>query len=229
MHVPEPFWYLKNTCPIFDGIPEADLAPLQALLTRAYLEPGERVALTGGPDAHVYFVKVGRLKLVQLGAEGRSVTLDFLDRGEIFGPLAGHACAGVEAIAAEPSAVCRIPREHFDGFVTRRPEVAFGLARAYEDRLGRVQVRLAHLMFKDLRGRVLDTLGYLAGRYGGPAPDGRRVGLRLTHQEIAGLVGSTREAITPVLTALRAEGKLRFEGKEPVLVEEEARNVSQLT
>lgn len=213
-------WYVKNTVPLFKHISEEEVAPLQALLQRRYFEPGKMITVPGRPDPCVYFLKQGRVRLVQLGPDGQELTLDYLDPGEIFGALgvAGSEPCRTYAVAMSNAAVCEIPREHFETYMTQRPEVAFEITKMLGTRLLNLQMRLHDLLFLDVRGRILQTLRYLARRYGEQVHGGVRLNLQLTHLDLARLVGASRESVSAALVQMRYDGILEFEDKHPVLM-----------
>jgi hypothetical protein len=86
----------------------------------------------------------------------------------------------------------------------------------------RIEQRLKNLLFQPLRNRLIHLLVELADRYGRPTPEGLLIDVRLSHQDLAGIVGSSRESVTLGLGELVAEGLLRRRGRRLVVVDPKA-------
>jgi CRP-like cAMP-binding protein len=108
--------------------------------------------------------------------------------------------------------------------LTGRPEVASQLLRALAQRLRRTNESLADLVFSDVPGRVAKALLDLAKRFGTAAPDGVHVTHDLTQEELAQLVGASRETVNKALSDFQARGWIRSEAKAVVLLDVERLN-----
>jgi CRP/FNR family transcriptional regulator len=165
-----------------------------------------------------YFIARGTIRLSQLGPTGRDLTLDYLGPGGMFGAIGAGAAGPTRALAASAATICRLPRSALAAFLATHPPAQEALASYAYERLARMHARFAHFAYEDARGRLLASLDYLAATHGAAVDDGVRVGLRLTHQDLARLTGSSRETVSQQVGRLRREGLLRFEGKFPVVL-----------
>lgn len=213
----EKIWYLKNTLPLFMGLPEGDYQHLDQMLTHLRCQAHAPVYAPGEED-YVYMLKEGRVRLSQLSPDGKEVTLDYLEPGAVFGALGGEeAPEDVFAVAVENAYLCKVSRVEFERFIASRPQLMFGITKLLGLRLKKIQVRLQQLLFLDVRTRILTVLRELSEAYGEPVVGGTRLRLRLTHQDIANLIGSTRETTSQAISELRSAGLLTFDKKHPIL------------
>jgi CRP/FNR family cyclic AMP-dependent transcriptional regulator len=215
----EKIWYLKNTLSLFMGLPEADYKMLDAMLIHFDCKAQEPVYAPGEETAYVYMLKEGRVRVSQLSPDGKEITLDYLEPGAVFGALGMELGepADVYAVAVEKAFLCKVTRVSFERFIAERPQLMFQITKLLGLRLRKLQIRLQSLLFQDVRTRIITTLEELATDYGVPHPDGTRLRIKLTHQEIANLIGATRETTSQTLSELRADGIVDFEKKHPIL------------
>lgn len=180
---------------------------------RAYAK-GEIVFRVGNPGAHVYFLETGRVKIFQPADSGREVILWFCLAGEIFG-LAEVARGGggrvVSAQACEASKVLAVSQDAFRGFVAARPKAALLSMQVLSSRLRGLSDVLVNLVADDVHTRIAKLILRLGARYG--RRDGRVIHLDipLTHQEIADMVGATRQTVTSTLSRLKRQGVLSID------------------
>lgn len=202
--------------PLSDFLGSLDHAERDALFSlgarRAYAK-GEAVFRAGDPGAHVYFLETGRVKIFQAADSGREVILWFCLPGEIFG-LAEVARGGgrvVSAFACERSTVLAVPQETFKGFVASRPKAALLSMQVLSSRLRGLSDVMVNLVADDVDTRIAKLILRLGARYG--RRDGRVIHLDipLTHQEIADMVGTTRQTATSTLSRLKKQGVLSID------------------
>lgn len=212
-------WYI-STNKVLSRLPEDVRAEMAALFRPSTVRKKGFVYSMGDSADAVYILKEGRIKITRLTEEGRELTLDILEPGDIFGELAlaGEEMRETSAEALEDSFICTINRKDFEGFVKRHPALSLGITKWIGSRLRRIENRFENLIFQDVRTRILTLLEDLAEKYGRPVPGGKATGIRLSHQEIANLVGATRETVTLELNALKKAGRLRVTGSEFILL-----------
>lgn len=194
-------------------LPAADYGELRALARAQHYRKGEFIFRAGSPGRHVYFLQSGRVKIYQLSPLGREVILWFCLPGDIFG-LAEVARGGgrvVNTQACAPTEVLAVSQEEFRSFLAGHPTTALLSMQVLASRLRLLGEMLVNLVSDDANTRVAKLILRLGARYGTRA--GREVVLNipLTHQEIADVVGSTRQTVTSVLAALRRQGALSIE------------------
>lgn len=192
---------------------KAERDALFALGTRRCYAKGDRIFRVGDPGAYVYFLESGRTKIWQPAANGREVILWFCLPGEIFG-LAEVARGGgrvVCAQACEKSLILAVSQEAFRGFVAATPKAALLSMQVLSARLRGLSDVLVNLVEDEADTRIAKLILRLGARYG--RREGRVIHLDipLTHQEIADMVGTTRQTVTSVLSRLKRQGVLSID------------------
>ncbi|HIJ65103.1 MAG TPA: Crp/Fnr family transcriptional regulator [Candidatus Hydrogenedentes bacterium] len=189
--------------PFFRGMSEATLGGVKDYLYHREYEPRQIVYFPDDSCDHVYWVREGRVKITRVHGDGRELTFRHLLPGDIFGEecLVGRGKRNAYAEAMEASILCLMRADDFRRVARDQGEISLALARCLCRRAVEVENVLAETVFKSVRNRVAAGLLRLYRR----APRNEDT-LRITHQEIASLIGSTRETTTAVLHGLREEG-----------------------
>lgn len=202
-------WYIKNAA-LCSWL---DVAELQKLADRSRMVACRRndaIFLAQERSDNVYLIKQGRVKLSRGCAEGREVILDILGPGEIFGELAmaGEDVRTHNAVAIADSLVCIILRRDFDRILKAHPEMSLRVLKLIGLRRRELEMRLEDLIFQPVAKRLVFTLLWQARRHGIREKDGS-VRLPLSQNELAHLVGASREAVAEQLGGLKHSGLLR--------------------
>jgi CRP/FNR family transcriptional regulator len=108
-------------------------------------------------------------------------------------------------------------RLDFQKLTQRRPEITLNIITVLSRRLRQANAVIENFAFQDARGRVIHAVAKLGLNYGKPSPEGLRVGLRVTHQELASLAGTSRETATRVLLEMQNEGLVNFKQRHLVI------------
>ena len=206
----ERLWFFKR-CPLFEQLESSDLAELEQVSRVRDFSRKEAIYAPSDEGDSVLLVVTGRAKIYHLTADGKESVMGFIDAGEIFGELSAlePGPRGEFAEAMEASRIVAIPRRDFSRMLERRPELSLKLTRLIGLRRRSIERRLKSLLFQSHRDRLLNLLAELAEKYGQPSDCGTLLTIRLSHQEIASVIGSTRETITLLLGELQDEGVLR--------------------
>ncbi len=168
----------------------------------------------GSPGNNVYILKQGRVKIFALSPLGRQVILWFCFPGEIFG-LAEVSRGGQREVYAEAcadSVVLSIPQPDFKAFLASHPDTAMLVIDLLSCRLRTLGDMLLNLTSDDVTTRVVKLLIRLSARYGRRlASEDVCLDINLTHQDIADMIGTSRQTVTAVLSDLRRQGLVRVE------------------
>jgi len=203
----ETIWYLKR-CPLFARLTPAECRRLEARARARTFPRGAAVYVPDDPGETVLLLTEGRVKIRTLTADGRETILVFVEPGELFGELAlvDAAPRDEHAEAVQDSRLLAIPRDELLGLIARRPDVALSVTKLLGLRLRRVENRLKNVLFRSTRERLVALLLELVGSHGKAVPGGWEVGVKLTHQDLANLIGSSRESVTLTLGRLQRDG-----------------------
>ncbi len=181
----------------------------------------------------VLLVANGRVKICHLSPEGKQSILAFIEPGELFGELAIFEDGQREeyAEAVESTTVILIPAAEIRQLMAEDPQMSLGVTKLIGLRRQRVERRLKYLLFHSNRDRLIHLLLELAERYGKPTSAGLELGIRLSHQDLGAVIGSTRETISITLGELQAEGYLQIGRRRLVLndLERLAKSVNAAT
>lgn len=207
IEVPIPF----SSIPLLAALRKDDrelLAPLCRL--RGY-EKGEVIFHEGDPADRMYFVHIGRVKIVK-SAGGRDVILEILGPGEPVGAVAvfERRPFPAGAITLEPSSILSIPEREFFTLLESRPEMMRLVLAGLTYRLMMVNKRLAD-MTGSAEYRAARLFLTLSDRVGITGEGGVRVPLPLSRQEIADLIGTTLETAIRLMSRWQKDDVIRTE------------------
>lgn len=207
--------------PLFIGIEPEAARDLLAQMRRIDLSRGEVLFEEGDAGDTLYVISRGKMKLGRRSTDGRENLLSVLGPSEMFGELSlfdpGPRTATLTAVGE--TTVYEVGHDQVIEWLEANPKVAKHLLEALARRLRRTNDALADLVFSDVPGRVAKALVELAGRFGESAGDGVRVGHDLTQEELAQLVGASRETVNKALADFTARGWVRREGRAIVLLD----------
>ena len=205
------------------------LAPLTpearaALVSRLTMGDAARtqVVFREGEDGHtLHLVLEGKVKISRSSNDGRENVLAVLGPGEVIGELSLFDPGPRTATATALTDLSYVSLDHADlrPWLGTRPEVAELLLQVLARRLRRTNSALADLVFVDVPGRVAKALLELSDRFGRAQADGElRVEHGLTQEELAQLVGASRETVNKALADFAARGWIRLESRAVVLL-----------
>ena len=207
--------------PLFAALDDEAAEALRSTMTRVEVPRGEAIFHEGDPGDRLYVIVEGKIKLGRASGDGRENLLAVLGPGEMFGELSlfdpGPRNAAGTAVA--DTVLLGVGSDDLDEWLRGRPEVARHLLRALARRLRRTNEALADLVFSDVPGRVAKALLDLSERFGRPTDDGLRVAHDLTQEELAQLVGASRETVNKALADFASRGWLRLEARAVVLLD----------
>jgi len=214
---------IVRRAPLFEGLDEASTSALMGMVTEVSLSRGEVLFREGDLDHRLFVVDCGKIKLGREASDGRENLLAVYGPGEMFGELSwfdpGPRTSSATAVSA--STLAMLDHDDLRVWMAERPQVAGHLLRALARRLRRSNTIIADLVFTDVSGRVAKTLLDLAQRFGQPSERGLKVAHDLTQEELAQLVGASRETVNKSLADFAARGWLRLEARAVVLLDVE--------
>jgi CRP/FNR family cyclic AMP-dependent transcriptional regulator len=163
------------------------------------------------PAEWVVILRSGRVKVVSNTAIGIEVVLAVRGPGALVGELSAidHLPPSATVEALEPVTALVVPHAEFERFLQAHGRVAFLLMQEVAHRLRDADRKRIEFGAYDTTGRVAARLVELAERFGSETPDGVRIGLPLSQDELAGWTGASREAVSKALRTLRTEGLIR--------------------
>jgi len=210
-----------GSSPLFAALDADAQAALRESMVTVRLNRGQLLFSEGDPGDRLYVVTQGKIKIGRTAGDGRENLLAVLGPGEMFGELSlfdpGPRTASATAITA--ASLAGLGHDDLEPWLTQRPEVASRLLAAMARRLRRTNEAMADLVFSDVPGRVAKALLDLATRFGVATEDGMRVTHDLTQEELAQLVGASRETVNKALADFASRGFLRLEGRAVLILD----------
>ena len=205
-------WYTHPT----DFVSNMSLQDRQGLYhlgNLRYYRRGEMVFNVGSSSNEVYILLDGRVKVFELSQEGKEVILWFCFSGELFGLSEVFQCSGreVNAQACSNVEVLTIKKMDFERYLTQHSHLAMYVIELLGYRLRELSDVLLNMASDDVTSRVIKLLTRLCSRYGKPADDYILLDIALTHQEMADMIGTSRQTVTSVLSMLRKKGVLKMQ------------------
>jgi CRP/FNR family transcriptional regulator, cyclic AMP receptor protein len=203
----------------------ADRDDLLALGVRCEVARAEFIFQAGSAGDHVYFLESGRVKIYHRSSSGKEILLWFCFPGDIFG--LSEVCHGggrqVYAEACEPTQVLSVRQEGFKKFLETHPPAALLVNDVLACRLRSLGHIIQGLVVNDVNERVAQLIVRLAATRGRRAPNGDiTLDIRLTHQEMANMIGTTRQSVTSALNLLRRQSVLEFDANHHILIRSES-------
>jgi CRP-like cAMP-binding protein len=209
--------------PLFTALDDAAAATLRDSMTQVKVSKGQTLFKEGDAGDRLFVVVEGKLKLGTSSGDGRENLLSILGPGDMFGELSlfdpGPRTA--TATAVTDSRVLALANDQVIGWVTAHPQVSLQLLKRLARRLRRTNEVLADLVFADVPGRVAKAIMDLGERFGTKKDDGLHVNHELTQEELAQLVGASRETVNKALADFAGRGWVRLEPRAVVVLDYE--------
>ena len=197
---------LLRNVPLFSTLPEGQLALLTRVVGRKSYPRNSTIINAGDPTDALYIVISGRLKVMMSDDEGREVILAILGQGEFFGEmgLIDEAPRSATVIAIEPCELLTINKMDFKKCLAENFEIAVGVMKGLVKRLREADKKIGSLALMDVYGRVARLLMEMA-----ETVDGQRVVTKkLPKQDIAKMIGASREMVSRVMQDLQTSGHI---------------------
>ena len=206
--------------PLFQGLPQKQLAELSRIIVDQKYKQGE-VLFSEGDDATGFFVLMsGRLKIFKLSFEGKEQILNFVDPGDPFAEVAlfagTHYPAHAEAL--KESRAIFFPRDAFEKLIKRDPDLAMNMLAILSQRLKYFSRLVEDLSLKEVPQRLAAYLIYLGGAGNNNLP----VDLNISKGQLASLLGTIPETLSRILNKLAAQGLIEVKGRTMKLLKRDA-------
>ncbi|TMD61428.1 MAG: Crp/Fnr family transcriptional regulator [Chloroflexi bacterium] len=192
--------YLKQV-PLFAGLADEDIRGLMSLAKRRTFRNGEVIFHREDPGQVLYVIKEGKVKICLVSPDGQEISLVVFGKGECFGEFAllDGLPRSADAVALEKVECYTLQRSDFHNAIMKNPKIAIQIIEVLTRRLRSTDQMVEDLIFLDVYGRVAKKLLELADTHGTKIGDGTRIEVRLTQQEIASMVGASRESVNKVM------------------------------
>ena len=209
--------------PIFSGLDASAADALRALMNLVKLRKGQSLFKEGDDGDHLFVVSSGKVKLGTKSIDGRENLLMILGPGDMFGELSlfDSGPRTATATAVTDSKLLALGQDKVIPWVKEHPEVSLQLLARLASRLRRTNEVVGDLVFSDVPGRVAKALIDLGVKFGDKRSEGLFVNHDLTQEELAQLVGASRETVNKALADFAQRGWLRLEARSVMILDYE--------
>ncbi len=208
---------------LFQGVERSAVTALTRQLRPVDFPRGHVIFAEGEPGDRLYIIISGKVKIGRRNPGGRENLLTIMGPSDMFGELSvfdpGPRTSSATTITEVRAA--SMDRDALRAWISDRPEIAERLLRVLARRLRRTNDNLADLIFIDVSGRVAKRLLALAQRFGTREGGAMRLTHDLTQEELAQLVGATRETVNKALAEFAHRGWIQLDGKSLLICDSE--------
>ncbi len=207
--------------PLFTALDEAAAVSLRTSMDTVKIAKGSILFKEGDDGEHLYVIVDGKLKLGTSSGDGRENLLSILGPGEMFGELSlfDPGPRTSTATAVTDAKLLSLSHEKVIPWLKQNPEVSLQLLTRLSQRLRRTNEAVGDLVFSDVPGRVAKALIDLGDRFGKTTPEGLLVNHDLTQEELAQLVGASRETVNKALADFAGRGWLKLDGRSVLIAD----------
>jgi CRP/FNR family cyclic AMP-dependent transcriptional regulator len=196
---------------LLNGMSQQAVHDFNAMVRITKRRRGEWIFLLGDPAESIYFLREGRIKMTALSEDGHEVLHEIIGPGEMFGDMS--AILGIprttSAQALEASLLFEIRRNDFETLLNMYPKLSFQLLKSVGLRLKQAEAQLVNVICNDVSRRVRETLIDLMVKESGTMPD-RPIKIKITQQDLANLIGASRQKTWQTLKELEDSGVLQL-------------------
>jgi CRP/FNR family cyclic AMP-dependent transcriptional regulator len=173
-------------------------------------QAGATIFQKGDPGASMMAVARGRVKICTYSADGKELVLNIIGQGGVFGEIAllDGRTRTADAVALENTDLLVLERSRFLPFLASSPEIATRLITVLCERLRQTSEHLEDALLREAPSRLARGLLRLSGTFGQSGPDGMRLDIKLSQQQIGNLIGVSRESVNKHLVEWGRAGHL---------------------
>lgn len=205
-------WYLKQL-DIFSGLPTEKIDALSQMMGTKNV--GKREIILEPEDRDkVFLLKSGSVELYQLTADGKKIILDRIGPGGIFGDLGANSDNESFAEATTDAFLCTLTKDQFFDVVSKDPELSSRLMRFFLTQLKQAEKTIGSLASDNLTYKFTSLLHRLASGHGKETSDVIEIRERFTHEELASMLGISRQTMTKLINTLEKQNIIKREGKQ---------------
>lgn len=207
-------WYLRQNR-LFARADDDAVANSEHIFKTCIYPKKSLVFDQGDPARVVYLVKRGKVRLTRATADGKEVTVAILGAGDIFGEetLFDDVPRTTHAVCLEECLLCTANADDLFALLAGNPTLAMNVAKVINDKLVDASATMEDLAYAKIADRLMHLFARLAVEHGVETPEGVLIDVRLTHADIASLIGSTRETVSLEMSHLVKAGRVWSDGK----------------
>lgn len=216
-------WFFRNN-PVLNGLPDLDVDWLESRCEATTFRRKQRIWSPDDTGGQVFWVRSGIVKISRVTDSGRELTLQFHTKDDIIGEGTLFTPGPRETVAEayEDVTLYALSRDAVLALLRRNAGLGVAMGQLIASRRLRMERRVEDLLFKTAHARLASLFLDLVDDFGVRDSRGVIVNLKLTHREMAALIGATRETVSFAILDLRRDGLIQTESKRVIIVDEDA-------
>ncbi|MDP2983188.1 MAG: Crp/Fnr family transcriptional regulator [Candidatus Latescibacter sp.] len=209
--------------PLFSSLKDEELEAIARVSVLKNCPKDTLILIEDEEGDALFIIREGKVKVTSFSETGKEVIFSILGVGDFFGDMSllDGKPRSASVISIEESSVYILRRADFHSIIEKHPNIALKLLKELTSRLRKADERIESLAFLDVRGRVAGILLQLAEESGEKTPEGIVIRSRPTHQDLANMVGTTRETVTRILKQIENGNYITLSGKDVTILDTE--------
>ncbi|HHW06624.1 MAG TPA: Crp/Fnr family transcriptional regulator [Clostridia bacterium] len=208
---------------VFNSLTDEELAKIAGIARFRFYKKNTVIFHEGDPGEGLFFVQKGKIKLSKMSSDGKEKILHFCQAGDVFAEVllfdAGEYPATAETL--EDSEIGLIRHQDMEQLLRDNGEITLKILKVMAKRLREAQYHIRDLAFNDAYSRLASALLNLAKEYGRKVDNLDHIGISLNQQDLAGVIGTSRETVARIMGEWRREGIISINNKEIVINDRE--------
>lgn len=213
--------YLKMI-PLFQGMSLEELRKIEKVTKERIYKKGSVIITEGEKSENVFIIKSGKVKIFKTSNDGREIILDIKGKSKIFAEvtLFNEGINPATVVAIENSVILSIGSQDIENIIRGYPDMALNIIKVLNRRLREAQLRVKNMAINDTYVRTAQTLLKLIDKYGVETEGGAiELTLNITREELAGLVGTSRETVSRAISQFGKEKALKIMGRRIIILD----------
>ena len=209
---------------LFEGLSEPDRRLIERILQPGFTRKKQMVFMPDDLATSIYILRSGRVKIAKLTEDGKEIILSLLKPNDVFGEMAiiDQGPRECFAEALDNVAFWQIRLEDLYRIMKSKPLLIIRLAKVIGQRRKEAEKNMENFLYKGVRERLAMLLLKLSNDYGIKDSRGRLLRIKITHQDLANIIGSSRETVSLTLGDFRRAGLIDINERKIIIKDEEA-------
>jgi CRP-like cAMP-binding protein len=203
--------FLLSQISLLDELPMEDLKIIDELSEMKPVKKGTLILSPDKPIEALFFLKEGQVRLYRMNQNGKQFTVDILVDGNIFGETSTMSLTDdqIYAEAMTDTYLCILGKNEFEDFIVNNPKIAIKFINILSARLKELYSLSEKIALGDVKYRILYLLLKLSEKTGRRKNEWQTIEMKLTHQDVANMIGSTRETTSAIISQLKKDGFIK--------------------
>jgi CRP-like cAMP-binding protein len=195
---------------LFDELPMEDIKIIDKISDMQPMKKGTLIFSPHQPFRALFLLKKGKIRLYRANEDGKQLTVDLLGDGNIFGETSTFSFNDDQVYAEAMSDIylCVIGKKEFESLIEKNPKLAVKFIEILSARLKETYEMSEHIALRSVRYRVMSLLLKLSEKFGRRKKDWQTIDIKVTHHDLATMIGATRETVSATMSQLKKEGMI---------------------